>query len=203
MKLRQDKPATNPSIRPRAGAANNETKDWLAQMAQNFRPLAQNIPYGISITAGQINPRQNYAIVIRIGDAHLSKEPEKTRSYVTQQVDAIVRDIVKEEEISYLDGTCDRRASLLVTAGIGFACGIGVYLTSGSPNLIHAMMGVLTGCAAITIYEAFVGNRQLNKATKTAREILRQFRPHGPPPAEPERYFADPNSGTAIIYRKL
>lgn len=197
MKARQDKPTAN--LPSRAGAADNESKDWLAQLAQDFHPLAQRTPCGVSITAGQIDRQRNYAIVIRIGDPHLSSEPERTRGYITQQLEAVVNE---SDAATYLAGACDKHPNLSLGAGIGLASGVSVYLTSGQ-DLMASALAVLVGGGALMMYETLARNRQLNRLTRTAGEILRPFRPHGPQPGEPERYLADPDSGTAIIYRKL
>lgn len=126
MILRQDKPAANPSVR--AGAANNETKDWLTQMSQHFRPLAQKADGDIVITAIKIVPEQNYAIIMSIGDPDLSGEPERNHGYITRQLDTVLRDEPKATDciICY----CGHRTKpmLKTAAVVAAACALGITL---------------------------------------------------------------------------
>lgn len=199
MILRQDKPAANPSVR--AGAANNGTKDWLTQMSQHFRPLAQKADGDIVITAIKIVPEQNYAIIISIGDPNLSGEPERNRGYITRQLDNVLRD--EPEATDYIIGYCGHRIKpMLKTTGIVAACALGVILLQDALSGQAAGAALAVGMAAAA-WHVIPRKIKMDKMHDAAVELLRQFKHHGPPPGEPERCLTDPNSGTAIIYRKL
>lgn len=200
MILRQDQPAASPS--DRAGAANNGTKDWLAQMSQHFRPLSQKADGDIIITAIKIVPEQNYAIIISIGDPALNDEPKRNHGYTTQQLDSVLREEPKAAD--YIICYCGHRMkpTLKTAAVVAAACALGITLLEGT--LSHQSAGAaLMGGMAAAAWHVIPRKIKMDKMHDAAVELLRQFKPHGPPPDEPERYLTDPNSGTAIIYRKL
>ena len=200
MILRQDQPAANPAVR--AGAANNGTKDWLTQISQHFRPLAQKADGDIIITAIKIVPEQNYAIIISIGDPDLSGEPERNHGYTTQQLDTVLRDEPKAAD--YIICYCGHRMKpmLKTAAVVAAACALGITLLEGTLSGQAAGAALMGGMAAAA-WHVIPRKIKMDKMHDAAVELLRQFKPHGPPPDELERYLTDPNSGTAIIYRKL
>ena len=67
----------------------------------------------------------------------------------------------------------------------------------------QAAGAALMGGMAAAAWHVIPRKIKMDKMHDAAVELLRQFKPHGPPPDELERYLTDPNSGTAIIYRKL
>ena len=169
------------------------------QLAQHFRPFARRIPKGVRITAGRINRPLKYAIIIRIGDPHLQSNPGRTQSDMAKELEQAVN---KSNAPIYLNCACKTMPNFLLTAGIGLACAAGVYLVSDHDPMT-AGLALFTGATAHLVYEKFVSDRQLNELTEAASDGIRQFRPYGPPPREPERFYTEPDSGIAIIYRQL
>ena len=175
----------------------SQNEYWPAQLKRIFLPYASELPDDVQITAGRIDRRRQYAIIIRLGDRNLSTQPDRVRHEISQSLDEALA--CADAEIflhSIQTGT-----SGPITALIGAACGAGVYLIDR--DLTASLMALLAGVAVHSIYDFFASKRRVDQAARAAGEIIRQFRPHGEQPAEGEAFHADTQTGAATFYRRL
>ena len=172
--------------------------DWLAQLGRHFQPFARQTPREISITAGKIDRRLNYALVVRIGDPNLEQDPQSVR----QEMANSLRETASQASATiYLDGSFSKRRSHLLNFGVGVICAAGVYVVNQS--LSHAVCAFLAGAGVHAIYEIASSAASVRRQTKSAGDIIRQFRPHGPRPLESELFQTDPQNSAALLYLEL
>lgn len=172
--------------------------DWLAQLGRHFQPFARQTPREISITAGKIDRKLNYALVVRIGDPNLEQDPQSVRA---DMANSLRQTATQPSTTIYLDGSFSKRRSRLLNFGVGIICAAGVYVVNQS--LSHAAFAFLAGAGVHAIYETVSGTQSISRQTKSAGDIIRQFHPHGPKPAEPELFQTDPENSAALLYLEL